>query len=274
MADQGKWFKLWCSSLHDETLENLELEDWARWARLGAYIKEHGKDGKIRFNPPYRALMNLFRVTSLDAIKVVLQRFPNCVYGEVNRTVSPETVACVSLEIEYQNWFRYQSDFSTYRVRKHREHKRRNETLQEEKRSRRDVEENKNTPIVPKGTDKVFDWFEKTWQQYPKERRVGKKASWRSYQKDVKTLEEAKTVMRALENYLKTETVKNGFVKNASTFFANWRDYADNDGRNSQGVHHANAVGASENVRPGDGERIASANDALRSLADRKSFPA
>lgn len=140
MADQGKWFKLWCSSLHDESLENMSLEDWARWARLGAYIKEHGRDGMIRFAPPYRALLNLFRVTKIDEAIVVLHEFPNCVIGERKLTVSTETNAPVSFEIQYKNWFKFQGDFSSGRVRKFRDKKRHYETLQEEKRSRRDVD--------------------------------------------------------------------------------------------------------------------------------------
>lgn len=138
MADQGKWFKLWCSSLHDEALENLSLEDWARWARLGAYIKEHGKDGKIRFSPPYRALLNLFRVPTFETANGVLQLFPNCTLGERNLTVSPETSTSVSLEVEFTNWHKFQGDFSSARVRKFRDKKRHSETIQEEKRSRRD----------------------------------------------------------------------------------------------------------------------------------------
>src|SRR3990167_4705339 len=51
MADQGVWFKLWCSALADPDLSNLCLEDFARWAILGTYIKAHGTEvleGEIR----------------------------------------------------------------------------------------------------------------------------------------------------------------------------------------------------------------------------------
>jgi hypothetical protein len=151
VADQGKWFKLWCSSLHDEVLENLSLEDWARWARLGAYIKEHGKEGKIRFNPPYRALLNLLRMDKIEDAIVVLHEFPNFTVGERSFTVSSETNSPVSYEIEVKNWLKFQGDFSSDRVRKFRDKKRHSETLQEEKRRRR--EENKNrTPAFVRPT--------------------------------------------------------------------------------------------------------------------------
>lgn len=141
MADQGKWFKLWSSSLNDPDLENLSLEDWARWAKLGAYIKAHGKDGKIRFTFPFNGLLKLFQTDQIAHAKHILKTFPNCVFGERETTVSTETNATVSLEIEYTNWLKYQGDFSSDRVRKYRDKKRHDETAQEEKRRRREVDE-------------------------------------------------------------------------------------------------------------------------------------
>lgn len=83
--------------------------------------------------------------------------------------------------------------------------------------------------------DKVLEWFEKLWKNYPKERRVGKAASFRSFTKRVKTLEDALWVASALHNYLESKTVSDGFIKNASTFFANVEDYAD-ERRDQPGV--------------------------------------
>lgn len=238
MADQGKWFKLWNSAIEDADLENLELDDWARWAKLGAYIKAHGNEGQVNFPYPYRKLLNMFRLPTIEAAKVVLKRFPNVCVGEREVTVSPETDRNVTLEIIFTNWFKYQGDFSSDRVRKFRDKKRHHETVQEEKRSRREVEETRKEvlpPIAPQGAPiKILEWFEKTWKAYPKERRTGKKAAFRSYQRIVKTHEDVLWVGRALDNYLKTKTVQEGFIKNASTFFANVEDYAD-ERRNTSG---------------------------------------
>lgn len=134
MADQGRWFKLWCAALDDAHLENLELDDWARWVRLGTYIKRHGKEGKIIFSSPGRALTNLFRVPDFDAAITIIKRFPSCTLGERSSTVSTVTNETVSYEIEYLNWFKYQGDFSSDRVRKFRDKKRHHETAQEERR--------------------------------------------------------------------------------------------------------------------------------------------
>src|SRR3989304_6152508 len=35
MADQGLWFKLWCSAATDPDLQNLSNADFARWAKFG-----------------------------------------------------------------------------------------------------------------------------------------------------------------------------------------------------------------------------------------------
>lgn len=273
VADQGKWFKLWCSALHDDDLENLSLEDWSRWARLGAHIKAHGKDGKIRFREPGTSLVNLFRVPDFNTAIMIIKRLPNFAVGERESTVTTETNTTVTYEIESLNWLKYQGDFSNDRVRKFRDKKRHAVTVQEERRREEKRGEEINTPIVPKGTGpKVLEWFEKTWQAYPKERRVGKKASLRSYQKDVRTLEEAKQVARALDVYLKTETVKNGYVRNASTFFSNWRDYADT--RIGQGISSQAAEGQSDHASPGSREQVAATHVVLGKLADSKTFGA
>lgn len=138
MADQGKWFKLWCSSLGDDGLENLELDDWARWVRLGTYMKLHGTDGQITVQEPARALLNLFRVAKFNDLKIIVDRFPNVQMRRADFTVSTETNTTVSWTIEFQNWFKYQGDFSSDRVKNFRLRKRARETAQEEKRRRRE----------------------------------------------------------------------------------------------------------------------------------------
>ncbi|MFI5420686.1 MAG: hypothetical protein ACHQ1H_06930 [Nitrososphaerales archaeon] len=140
MADQGKWFKLWCSSLDDQCLEDLSIHDWFCWVRLGAYIKKQGKDGTLTIVSPARALVNLFRVSTFDDVIATIKRLPNCTLRRSDFTVSPETLSTVSYEFEFKNWFKYQHDFSSDRVRNFRARKAHRETAQEEKRSRRDVE--------------------------------------------------------------------------------------------------------------------------------------
>lgn len=145
MADQAKWLKLWESALTDADLENLDLENWARYVRLMLYIKVHGHNGKIRFPDPFRAIKNLLRIDTLDAIKSVLKVFPNCTYDAILRPQKSDGENIVTLEIEFNNWHKYQHDSSTERMRRYRGkvtmQKRREEKREEGKRPFLSVEE-------------------------------------------------------------------------------------------------------------------------------------
>jgi len=155
MADQGKWYKLWCSALDDQDLENLSLENWARWVRLGAYIKKHGKGGRLIFKSPATALQNIFRVTSFDGLINIIKVLPNYALniqleggkethleGKIPSSHLPSLVtnANVTYKIKCHNWYKYQGDMSVDRMRKHRaknsSHVTPNVTAQEETRSR------------------------------------------------------------------------------------------------------------------------------------------
>lgn len=113
MGDQGRWFKLWVSATADPDLRNMSLEGVGRWCLFGAFLKVHGKRGHLIIKSPALALQDLFRVASFEAVKDVLQGFPNCSVTEV--TNSP-----VTLEIEWLNWHKYQDDASGDRVRRWR----------------------------------------------------------------------------------------------------------------------------------------------------------
>jgi hypothetical protein len=150
MADQGKWFKLWLTSVTDPDLEDLTLENWARWARLGVFIKGHGDEGQIEIKDPARALQHLLRVQCFSEVLHVVSSLPGYEIEEIksetaNETVN-ETVAIVSYKIKCRNWSKYQGDLSTSRVKRHRLRETVNETanvtVQEEKRIRREEKRN------------------------------------------------------------------------------------------------------------------------------------
>lgn len=65
--------------------------------------------------------------------------------------------------------------------------------------------------------------FELAWSKYPV--KDGKKAAQRSFNASVKCQADMDDLMSAMANYLKSEKVLKGFVKNGSTFFANWQDW-------------------------------------------------
>lgn len=190
MADNGRWFKLWCQSLDDPDLDSLDIADFGRWAKFGTYLKEHGNNGQIIIKFPARTLCAYLQIKDFDMLFLSLQKFPNCI-------VSHETVASVSLNVEWRNWHKYQGDISTSRVKKFRAKNAQNETLKKRREEKR-KEEKRNTPIhTPIHTpsdnslsvfqsirlsdkdDFVFeipDWIDKqTWQDYLEMRNKTKK---------------------------------------------------------------------------------------------------
>lgn len=142
MADQGVWFKLWCSALSDPDLANLSLADFARWCILGTYIKAHGTAGELRLTAPARALSGLLQVGDFAALQEVFHRLPNVCMEKDNSAVSSETVLIVSL----RNWAKYQGDYSTHRVRKFREMKRSKRRGEEKRGEEKRGEEKKKYP--------------------------------------------------------------------------------------------------------------------------------
>lgn len=65
--------------------------------------------------------------------------------------------------------------------------------------------------------------FEKVWERYPA--KDGKKQAFSHFKNSVKTETDFKNIETALNNYLKSDRVKKGFVKNGSTWFNNWQDW-------------------------------------------------
>jgi hypothetical protein len=67
--------------------------------------------------------------------------------------------------------------------------------------------------------------FEDIFIKYPN--KDGKKDALRHFTASVKTDQDWQDINKALENYLNSDRVKKGFIKNASTWFNNWEDWID-----------------------------------------------
>lgn len=83
-------------------------------------------------------------------------------------------------------------------------------------------------PNQPK--EKTNSAFEILWNKYPN--KDGKKAAFRHFELTVRTPEDVHDISLALENYLKSDKVKKGFIKNGSTWFNNWKDWINYKGVN------------------------------------------
>src|SRR6266404_1968265 len=100
MSDQASWFKLWCSSIADADLDNLDIADFGRWAKLGAYVKQHGTNGKIAIQAPARTLCSMLQVADFAALHAAVSRLPNIKIEAQNCSVSDET----TLTVSFSNW--------------------------------------------------------------------------------------------------------------------------------------------------------------------------
>ena len=67
--------------------------------------------------------------------------------------------------------------------------------------------------------------FEAMWKQYPN--KDGKQKAFIHFKSSVKNEEDYAAIEKALANYLASERVKKGFIKNGSTWFSGWRDWVD-----------------------------------------------
>lgn len=152
MADQGTWFKLWCAAPDDPDLAVLSIADFGRWAKFGAYTKKYGTNGTLIIQKPpedvIHPLQAAFQVKRWHETIECISRFPNCKIS----TVSNETTGNVSWKIEWCNWWKYQGDLSTERVRRCRANKVVNETVQKRREKKR-IYNPLNPPETEKNTE-------------------------------------------------------------------------------------------------------------------------
>jgi hypothetical protein len=123
VSDQGKWAKIWISTLANPDLENLELHNWARWVRLILFMKAHGTNGKLSFSPPFRALQNVMRVATFEELIALITNLPNfkVLQPLPNASHTPLQEDSGKYMLTCRNWFKFQGDMSTERVKKFRQ---------------------------------------------------------------------------------------------------------------------------------------------------------
>ena len=111
MADQQRWFKLWCSAPADDDLQALLPADRWAWAAFGAYTKLHGTRGTVTVSLTNKALAAEMGVTVEDLVPA-LKRLPHMRVSEAVGDHGKVTVT-------WDNWTKYQED-STQVERKRR----------------------------------------------------------------------------------------------------------------------------------------------------------
>lgn len=116
-------------------------------------MKTHGNTGEITLNNPEKVLCAMLQVDSFDSLIEILKCLPNV-------TVTDVTNKNVTYRIIYDNWLKYQGDYSGDRVRKHRGNIKKSTvtdvTHQEEKRrEKKRKEEGENIATKPDFVEQI-----------------------------------------------------------------------------------------------------------------------
>ena len=173
MADQKRWWKMWCSCLLDDDLLALPPADRWLWAALGTYTKEHGERGKVSFSLKNPALAHVFGVAPehlIDAIK----RLPNVQIEVQNEEGKSDNG---KITVTFRNWYYYQEDSTTKERVKRLRAKRREEEIRGDKEEITRIvtpvenfsndKEPQEKPIA-EITRELWAGFERCWAIYPR----------------------------------------------------------------------------------------------------------
>jgi len=82
-----------------------------------------------------------------------------------------------------------------------------------------------NALKVNKIKEKYIGDFEAVWAKYPS--KVGKSDALRHFNASIKSEVDFTLINKALQNYLLSKRVKDGFVQNGSTWFNDWRGWLE-----------------------------------------------
>ena len=124
MADQARWFKLWCSAPSDDHIQGLPVADRWAWAVLGAYTKLHGTRGSVQVSATNAVLAAEMGIPVTDLV-ATLARLPHVTCQNSDNGV---------VTVTWKNWIKYQEDSTiAERVSRLRSKKRREEKREESK---------------------------------------------------------------------------------------------------------------------------------------------
>lgn len=110
------WEKLHHCWLGDEQIEQLRFEDQARWIRLLLYVGIHGERGTLSLRGRWQAARVPLgcRFASAPVVLGILARLPGIDVATDPLTGEPESIT-------FRNWYKYQVDDSSARVKSWRQ---------------------------------------------------------------------------------------------------------------------------------------------------------
>lgn len=148
MADQQRWFKLWCAAVADDALQKLTpAQRWA-WAAFGCHTKMFGHHGVVTITEDNAVLAASMGIPTVD-LKKTITLFPNCGISERAQSDGEFTVT-------WKNWHKYQSDSSRARTQRWRQ----NVTEQKRREQKRVTNTNKQREVSKKETEKPVSSYQ------------------------------------------------------------------------------------------------------------------
>ena len=137
-----------------------------------------------------------------------------------------------NITVTFKKWRHYQENTDSYmRVKRFREkalcngdetrYMKQAHVTDKEKEKEKEKEKKKKKTSIP-DSESIFLSL---WERYPN--KDGKKDALKHFNVSVHTNEDTINIEKALNNYLSSERVKKGYVKNGATWFNNWRDWID-----------------------------------------------
>ena len=104
VADQKRWFKLWCTAPGDDHLQRLSVADRWAWAVLGTYTKAHGTRGSVVVSDSNAALAAEMGVPVTELVATV------CRLPHVHVSTNGQKAANGEITVTWENWQKYQED--------------------------------------------------------------------------------------------------------------------------------------------------------------------
>lgn len=215
---ESGWFKVWREAWHKDLSRNVYL--WALWHAL--LHMAHWKESQTIWNGDRRTLPP---GTVIFGIKEIANRW-NCSQRTISKwlhylhktdRIVLETCARGTL-VTIRNWEKYQKEFvdacaeSAEIVRAAHVPSRNEVGLKEE---------SKKEDLV---SIQKFD-LETVYRKYP--RKQGKTKGIIRLRKEIRTEDDYRDLIKAVEHYRSSGDVQRGFVKLFSSFASEWRDWID-----------------------------------------------
>jgi hypothetical protein len=100
--------------------------------------------------------------------------------------------------------------------------------------------------------EKIRVGFEELWKRYPN--KDGRVQAENKYDTTVKTEEDLILINKALDNYLASDNVARGYIKNGSTWFNNWQDWIQ-DPKIDDATRKAREIGIKYGLKPNTNQK-------------------